>query len=517
MKNSQQNIPFVNRYIHLGESFYVKTEPTEVSNPELIIFNNDLAEELGLTESLLNSKQATSIFAGNHIPEGAAPLAMAYSGHQFGQFNPQLGDGRAILLGEITAPNQQSYCIQLKGSGQTFYSRRGDGRAALGPVLREYLISEAMVKLGVPTTRALAAVTTGDQVQREQAEPGAIITRVATSFVRVGTFQYFAANEDHKALKALADHVIEHNYSFLLKNPSGENKQHKQLYTKLLESVIDRQASLVAKWMQLGFIHGVMNTDNMSIAGETIDYGPCAFMDHFAHKQVFSAIDQSGLYSYKNQPTMAMWNLTRFAESLLSILAETPEAAVDIAKAALQKFTPLYQSYWLKGMQQKLGLSPLATEKGDEEDKSLIETLLDLMQTQQADFTLTFYHLSRVDSEASKEDESIKALFNHAGDFNHWLEQWRLRLKKEPQTEAQMSVDKIDKNRQEKMQAVNPVYIPRNHQIAAAIKAAEQGDFALFHQLHQLLQTPYQEQTGQASYMQAPNMSQVVTQTFCGT
>jgi len=493
-------IPFNNRYVTLGEQFYVKTKPTPVADPALIKFNDDLAGALGLSISDSSSVDITALFSGNVIPDGAEPLAMAYAGHQFGGFNPQLGDGRAILLGEIDSASGKSYQIHFKGSGQTHFSRNGDGRSALGPVLREYLVSEAMDKLGVPTTRALAAVTTGEEVAREQLVAGGVITRVATSFVRVGTFQYFSSKGDVEAIQKLADFVIERNYP---KVSGAENP-----YADLLQAVVNAQASLIARWMQLGFIHGVMNTDNMSIAGETIDYGPCAFMDHYQHDRVFSSIDRDGRYAYNNQPSIGLWNLTRLAESLLPLLADETEAGVEVAKGILETYAEAYQRAWLDGMQTKCGLLDVS-DKTVHQDKSLIDTLLDAMAENNADFTLTFYHLSQLNSQPSERDKTIRSLFDDPTQFDDWVASWRKRLRDETCS---------DEVRQEKMQSVNPVYIPRNHQIEAAIRAAEDhNDFTVFHELHAVLQNPYVRQEDKDRYMLPPEPHEVVQQTFCGT
>ncbi len=495
------SIPFRNRYITLGKAFYVKTSPTPVANPGLIKFNESLADILGLSAAELNSTDGAAIFSGNHIPDGAEPLAMAYAGHQFGHFNPQLGDGRAILLGEIIRPDGESFDLQLKGCGPTFYSRDGDGRAALGPVLREYLVSEAMARLGVPTTRALAVVTTGEAVARERLLPGGIITRIATSFIRVGTFEYFSAKGDVEAIQKLADYVIERNYPQL--------REAENPYVVLLQSIVDRQAALIAQWMALGFIHGVMNTDNMSIAGETVDYGPCAFMDTYDHDQVFSSIDRGGRYAYSNQPSIGLWNLTRLAESLLPLLAENTEAAVAIAQDVLKSFVTSYQNDWLVGMQAKCGLLPIADAQKRDDDKVLIEQLFDTMTANHADFTLTFFYLSRLSIQPSEQDNDIRDLFDKPAQFDDWAVKWRKRLTEDRQS---------DEQRQTKMQAVNPVYIPRNHQIEAAIRAAEDhDDFSVFHDLHEVLQNPYVQQQGKERYMLPPEPDEVVTQTFCGT
>ena len=492
-------IPFNNCYVTLGEGFFARSDPTPVKKPELIKFNDALARELGISTDHVAALGA-AVFSGNTLPEGAEPLAMAYAGHQFGHFVPQLGDGRALLLGEIGGPDCARYDIHLKGSGRTRFSRDGDGRSALGPVLREYLVSEAMQKLNVPTTRALAAVTTGEPVARERLLPGGVITRVASSFVRVGTFQYFAARDDYAAVKQLADYVIEKNYPQL-----GE---HKKPYVAFLKAVVERQAALIAQWMQIGFIHGVMNTDNMSIAGETIDYGPCAFMDAYHHNQVFSSIDRHGRYAYSNQPSMGLWNLSRLAEAVLPLLDENPQAAVKVAHEVLEAYAERYESAWLEGMRAKCGLTACSVVKGDE-DKTLIEDLLDVMANNRADFTLTFYHLSRMADQPSEQDNDLRNLFDHTAQIDAWLAKWRQRLRLETQT---------NEARQETMRAINPVYIPRNHQIEAAIRAAEdQGDFTVFHELHTVLQNPYGRQEGKERYMQAPQPEEVVEYTFCGT
>jgi len=494
-----KSIAFNNRYIKLGKDYSVETRPDPVKNPALIKFNHNLAEQLGLSETCLNAIEnlpdSMAVFAGNQIPDGAQPIAMAYAGHQFGHFNPQLGDGRAILLGEIDVSDGTHFDIQLKGSGRTYFSRDGDGRAALGPVLREYLLSEAMAKLGVPTTRALAVVTTGEEVARQQLLPGGIITRIATSFIRVGTFQFFAARDNVGAIKTLADFVIDRNY------PSAKNEDSP--YITLLQLIVERQAELIAKWMQIGFIHGVMNTDNMSIAGETIDYGPCAFMDFYNHDQVYSSIDRNGRYAYSNQPSIGLWNLTRLAETFLPLLADDNDEAAKVAQDILKSYIELYEQNWLKGMREKLGLSvPL------EKDKELVEDLLNIMAANKTDFTLTFYHLSRISIDSSHE-ESFHDLFGGTQQIKPWLEKWRRRYSEESHS---------DGARESLMQAVNPVYIPRNHQIESAIRAAEDfGDFSVFNYLHDILQNPYVQQTGKESYMLPPEPEEIVEKTFCGT
>jgi len=492
-------IPFTNRYVSLGEGFFEKIRPTPVKKPEIIKFNDALARELGISTSQVAASGA-AVFSGNRLPEGAEPLAMAYAGHQFGQFNPQLGDGRALLLGEVKGPDGALYDIHLKGSGPTRFSRNGDGRSALGPVLREYLASEAMHKLNVPTTRALAAVTTGEPVARERLVPGGVITRVASSFVRVGTFQYFAVRDDYDSVQQLADYVIEKNYP--------QVGDHNNPYVAFLEAVVERQAALIAQWMQLGFIHGVMNTDNMSVAGETIDYGPCAFMDAYQHDQVFSSIDRQGRYAYSNQPSIGLWNLTRLAETLLPLFDDDPETAVKVAQDVLEGYAGRYASQWLAGMRAKCGLTACPDANGAD-DKALVEALLDVMADNQADFTLTFYHLSRLADQSSDRDKDLTNLFEDLAQIDAWLEKWRQRLSLETQG---------NEARQAAMQAINPVYIPRNHQIEAAIRAAEdEDDFSVFHALHAVLQNPYVEQQGKESYMQSPQPEEVVEYTFCGT
>jgi uncharacterized protein YdiU (UPF0061 family) len=482
--------------VNLGKDFYVRTSPSPVANPELVIFNHALGDALGLSDTCLNAPEGTAILAGNHIPEGAAPVAMAYAGHQFGHFVPQLGDGRALLLGQLAGPDGVQHDIHLKGSGRTVFSRGGDGRAALGPVLREYLVSEAMAKLGVPTTRALAAVATGEQVARQELLPGGVITRTARSFVRVGTFEYFSSRNDLNAVTRLGDYIIDRHYP--------ECRDAANPYLALLEAVIERQAALIAQWMQVGFIHGVMNTDNMSITGETIDYGPCAFMDHYAHDQVYSSIDHHGRYAYNNQPNIGLWNLTRLAETLLPLLAGDPEAAVETARTALQAYAGHYEQNWLDGMRAKTGL---LTRRDD--DMALINELFETMAANRADFTLTFHYLSTLAADPQDPDVNVRALFDDPAAFDRWAQQWRVRLHEE---------DSVDATRQARMQAVNPVYIPRNHRIEAAIRAAEDhADFSVFHELHTVLQNPYQRQPGKDVFMLPPEPDEVVQQTFCGT
>ncbi|MGW9332580.1 protein adenylyltransferase SelO [Bosea sp. NPDC055594] len=488
-------IAFDNSYARLPPRFFAPVEPTAVSAPRLIKLNETLATELGLDPAWLSSPQGVATLAGNSLVEGAMPIATAYAGHQFGGFNPQLGDGRAILLGEVVDREGRRRDIQLKGAGPTPFSRRGDGRAALGPVLREYIVGEAMAALGIPTTRALAAVRTGDWVRRERPLPGAILTRVAASHIRIGTFQFFAARGDVEGLRVLAEHVIARHYP----DCAGSEAP----YLCLLEAVIAAQAALIGQWLLIGFIHGVMNTDNMSIAGETIDYGPCAFMDSYDAGTVFSSIDEHGRYAYGNQSAIARWNLTRFAEALLPLLAEDVDQAIPIAQAALDRFEPLFQSGLVAGFRRKLGL---ATE--EPEDIELIRTLLETMQRGKADFTLTFRRLGQ-NSTSPADGEACRDLFENPAEFDGWESRWRQRLQKEAlAAEARLAA----------MRSVNPLFIPRNHRIEAVIQAAEErDDLAPFEELLSVLAKPYEEQPGRESYALPPAAHERVLATFCGT
>lgn len=480
--------PFDNSYARLPEYFYRRVNPQPVKQPTLIILNESLATELKLPTERLKEDEQVAVFGGNRIPEGAEPLAMAYTGHQFGHFNPQLGDGRAILLGELLNNKNERFDVQLKGSGRTPYSRGGDGRAAMGPVLREYIMCEFMHTAGIPTTRALAAVSTGENIMREHLLPGAIITRLSQSYVRVGTFQFFAAQQNFQAVRELADYVIARNY------PEAASTDNP--YQALLEAVIQRQAELIAQWMQIGFIHGVMNTDNASIAGETIDYGPCAFMDNYHSDTVYSAIDQQGRYAYRNQPPIGHWNMCRFAETLIPLLDEDSEAGAAIAQQAINTYPDLYQDSWLHGMRNKLGL-----QQQNDDDEVLINNLLTIMSDHKADFTLTFRGLA--------ETELLPEALKHTEDFQHWSTQWQQRLAIETRSEA---------DRLAAMLAVNPLYIPRNHLVEAVIRSAEDhGDFKPFHDLVALLEKPFQKQTISEKYTQPPRPEQIVQNTFCGT
>ncbi len=486
--------PFDNSYARLPAPFQLPQQPARVSAPVLIKVNRPLADELGLDLSDVSEARLAALFSGMETAEGAEPLAMAYAGHQFGQFVPQLGDGRAILLGEVIGRDGKRYDIQLKGGGPTPFSRRGDGRAALGPVLREYIVSEAMAALGVPTTRALAAVLTGDPVYRETILPGAIFTRVAASHIRVGTFQYFAARGDVEALRRLADYVIARHYPDL----AGGEKP----YLALLQAIVERQAALIAQWMGIGFIHGVMNTDNMTVSGETIDFGPCAFMDTYDPAKVFSSIDHSGRYAYRNQPAVGQWNLARLAEAMLPILDSDIDAAVEAANAAVIGFAPLYQAQWLMRMRAKLGLA------GEEDgDRALIEGFLDAMYRGEADFTLSFRALC--DAAEEGVDDAARACFADSAAFDAWAPDWRARLARDPQSPQERAAA---------MRRVNPYVIPRNHRIEQAIaSAAGNGDFTPFERLNAALAQPYETRPDFEDYTLPPGVDERVLRTFCGT
>ena len=486
---------FNNTYAALPERFFARQDPTPVVAPRLVRVNTALAERLGLDAEALASPESVRALAGNEVPDGATPIAAAYAGHQFGHFVPQLGDGRAVLLGEVVAPDGARFDIQLKGSGRTPFSRGGDGRAAVGPVLREYIVSEAMAALGVPTTRALAAVTTGENVRRETMLPGAVLTRVASSHIRVGTFQYFAARADAEAIRLLADHAIARHYPEVA---AAENP-----YRALLDAVVARQASLVAHWLLIGFIHGVMNTDNCSVAGETIDYGPCAFMDAYDPAKVFSSIDQHGRYAYGNQPRIVVWNLARLAETLLPLLADEEDKAVEVAQEVLAAFSPRFEAAYFGGLRRKIGL---VTEQDG--DVTLVNDLLKLMAENEADFTLTFRRLCDAAADPAA-DAEVRALFADPTAFDPWAARWRWRLGEEAAEPAAI---------RDAMRAVNPAYIPRNHLVEAALNAAiERDDFAPFEQILEVLARPFEERAGFELYAQPPKPEERVLQTFCGT
>ncbi|ACX68422.1 protein adenylyltransferase SelO [Paenibacillus sp. Y412MC10] len=479
---------FDNSYAKLPASFFTKQDPTPVRSPELIVLNEPLAASLGLDVDVLKSPEGAAMLAGNEIPEGAEPLAQAYAGHQFGYFT-MLGDGRAILLGEQITPQGERLDIQLKGSGRTPYSRGGDGRAALGPMLREYIISEAMHALGIPTTRSLAVVATGQPVTRERDLPGAILTRVAASHVRVGTFQYVRGAGTTEDLRALADYTLQRHYS---KADLGDGANR---YLVLLQEVIKRQAALIAKWQLVGFIHGVMNTDNMTLSGETIDYGPCAFMDTFDPNTVFSSIDSQGRYAYVNQPYIAAWNLARLAESLLPLLHEEEEQAVKLAEGAIGSFNDLYHEQWLAGMRAKLGIF-----HEEEDDESLIEDLLKMMKNYQADYTNTFRALTF--------DKLEDTPLNGTPELASWYERWQARLGSQQESRDQSH---------QLMRSSNPAVIPRNHRVEEALEAAEnEGDYSVMKELLNVLSNPYAHSPEQAEYAIVPEWSRPY-RTFCGT
>jgi len=485
---------FRNSYVRLPDRFFERLAPTPVPAPRLIKLNESLARELGLDPAALKTPEGVEVLAGNRVPEQSEPLAMAYAGHQFGHFVPQLGDGRAILLGEVIGRDGARRDIQLKGSGPTPFSRRGDGRAALGPVLREYIVSEAMAALGIPTTRSLAAVLTGETVRRETMLPGAVLTRVASSHIRVGTFQFFAARGDVDGVRSLADHVIARHY------PQASEAANP--YRALLELVIARQAELIAKWMLVGFIHGVMNTDNMQIAGETIDYGPCAFMDSYHPATVYSSIDEGGRYAFANQPRIAQWNLARLAETLLPLLGADQDDAVKFAQGAIENFGAAFEQAYVSGLSRKLGL--LQPKAGD---PALIQDLLERMAKNSADFTLTFRGLCDA-ALGTDGDGAARALFKNPDAFDGWAVKWRARLAEEGGDANQ---------RREAMRSVNPRFIPRNHRVEEAIAAAVTGDYAPFETLVAVLSAPYDDQPGFERYADPPRPEEIVHQTFCGT
>jgi serine/tyrosine/threonine adenylyltransferase len=474
-------------YAQLPAVFHSPVAPTPVRAPRLIALNRPLAASLGLDADALAGDEGAAWLAGNGLPPGAAPLAQAYAGHQFGHFTT-LGDGRAILLGEQVTPRGERFDIQLKGPGPTPYARRGDGRAALGPMLREYIISEAMHALRIPTTRSLAVAATGELVWRQQGRlPGAVLTRVAASHIRVGSFQWAAVQEDEGALRALLEYTVQRHYPELA---AAENPAH-----ALLEAVIERQAALIAQWQVVGFIHGVMNTDNMALSGETIDYGPCAFMDAYDPATVFSSIDTYGRYAYGNQPRIAQWNLARLAESLSPVLHREEEAAVALATKSLESFTARFAHHWLAGMRKKLGLF-----NEEPADRELADTLLKWMHELKADFTNTFAALAEstaTDAAAAKDPE-----------FARWHEMWQARLGRQPQS----SDESLQLRR-----AHNPAFIPRNHLVEAALAAAEQGDLSVMHRLLDVLTNPFDHERDEPDYRRPAPAGGACYQTFCGT
>jgi len=484
---------FDNSFAHHLEDFFAPSRSDSLLAPKLLKFNYSLAKELGLDLKALDSEEGLAIFSGNKIPNGAEPLAQAYSGHQFGGFSPLLGDGRALLLGEIIDTQGQRHDVQLKGSGPSPFSRGGDGKSALGPVLREYLISESMHALGIPTTRSLAAVATGENVYRETALPGGILTRIASSHIRVGTFQFGTALGDIEKIRRLTDYCINRHYPRAI---DSENR-----YLTFFKDVCNAQAKLISRWMSVGFIHGVMNTDNMTISGETIDYGPCAFMDMYSPDTVFSSIDEKGRYAYANQPNILTWNLTRLAETLVPLVDLNQDRAVELLTLAIQNIEPIYQKYWLAEMRSKIGLSI-----EDTSDLELIKDLLSIMEKEGVDFTLVFRRLSKV---LEDKDHLLLKLFKDLSDLNPWLLRWKERLEQEENTKEFLV---------EIMNAVNPIYIPRNHIVEEVLTAATlQGDIKPFSDFLLVLENPFDEINGNETYAIPGPVSDIPYQTFCGT
>lgn len=487
---------FENSYARLPQRFHARVAPTPVAAPRLIRFNTELAHELGIDPALFSGPEGAALAVGNRLPEGAEPIAMAYAGHQFGHFVPQLGDGRALLIGEVRDRAGRLRDIHLKGSGPTPFSRRGDGRAALGPVLREYVVSEAMHALGIPATRALAAAMTGEPVFRETALPGAVLMRVASSHVRVGTFQYFAARGDMAAVETLVDYVVRRHYPHL--------EESAEPGLALLEAVADRQAALIARWMLIGFIHGVMNTDNMSICGETIDFGPCAFMEAYDPATVFSAIDEGGRYAYANQPPIAQWNIARFAETLLPLIDPDEERAIARASEVVSGFRGRFEAHWLDGIRAKLGLS-----SAEVDDLDLATDWLAALHQGGADFTLAFRMLGAAQDTDGEGDRALRGLFGETAALESWLPRWRARIARDPASARERAVA---------MRLANPLFIPRNHRIEQAISAAvEASDFTPFETLLDVLARPYDEQPEHSDHAAPAQPAERVRRTFCGT
>jgi len=475
---------FDNSYSKLSKTFKEDIKPTPVHEPELVILNEELAKNLNLNFSGIDKKKLAEIFSGNSLPDGTNSIAQAYAGHQFGHFT-MLGDGRAVLLGEHLINKKQRIDIQFKGSGRTSFSRGGDGRAALGPMLREYIISEAINALNIPTTRSLAVVKTGEKVVRENLLNGAILTRVASSHIRVGTFQYIAATQNVEDLNTLVDYTIDRHY------PEIKSSKNKAL--DLLSLVMERQCQLVVNWMRVGFIHGVMNTDNMAISGETIDYGPCAFMDQYDPKTVFSSIDKFGRYAFSNQPPITKWNLTRFAECLIPLIDKDEDTAIKIATELIDNFQNIYEEKWLNMMRDKLGLFG-----DDKNDQTLINKLLDWMKSNNADYTNTFCHLMGVelDDEIYKND-----------DFKNWYNEWQKRLKLNNSSDKHLEL----------MKKNNPVVIPRNHKVEEALTDADKGNLKTMNKFLKVISNPYSVQENIIEFQKPAPISDEKYQTFCGT
>lgn len=491
--------PFEHSYAELPEVFFSDQQPSAVRDPAMIQLNEPLAQALNVDINWLNSVQGLLALAGNGLPNTARPIAMAYSGHQFGQWNPTLGDGRALLLGELLDRNGQRFDLQLKGAGRTRYSRQGDGRSPLGPALREYIVSEAMAAMAIPTTRSLAVVSTGERVAREQLLPGGVLTRIATSHIRIGTFEFATALGDKALLGQLADYTLARLYPSCLQadNP----------YLAMLNEMVKRLAELVAQWQAIGFVHGVMNTDNILLSGETIDYGPCAFLDHYDPDAVFSSIDQRGRYAYSNQPAIAQWNLLVLAQSILPLLGDDQAAAVKQAETAIEEFAALYEYFYHHAMAKKIGFATAS-----EASQSLSDSLLELMQRHRLDFTLTFSRLTEMAQSgfalnatgvfAGEEPDAIEAL-------QQWLEQWQAVLSQQAVSTTAASAT---------MATANPLYIPRNHLVEAALHAAVyENNLQPFYQLIGCLNQPYRRHPEHALYAAPPKPEQVVHATFCGT
>jgi protein adenylyltransferase len=486
---------FDNTYSRLPSRFFASVSPTRVRDPRVVKVNHALARELGLDPDELESPAGAQILSGNVLPAGSEPIALAYAGHQFGAFVPQLGDGRAILLGEVIGRNGRRVDIQLKGSGRTPFSRRGDGRAAIGPVLREYIVSEAMAALGIPTTRALAAVVTGEPVVREEVLPGAVLTRVAASHIRVGTFEFFAARGDREALAALASYALRRHY------PDAAGTGNDAL--ALLERVVHAHANLVAQWLGVGFVHGVMNTDNTAIAGETIDYGPCAFLDEYHPDKTFSSIDSGGRYAFANQPRITQWNLARFGETLLPLLADDEDEAIGLATERIQRFSTLFAAAHARVLRAKLGLA-----QPQEDDPALGAALLARMASNAVDYTILFRGLCAAADDPS-EDARIATLFANPDSFHDWSRSWRRRLAIEEVAPG---------SRAAAMRLANPAFVPRNHRVAQAIEAAvRRDDFEPFEVLVRVLERPYEDQPESAYLADPPRPEERVLETFCGT
>ncbi len=492
MSDDKFGFEFDNSFAREMEGFYAPVTGAKAPTPKIVLFNDELAAQLGLNADELNSTAGAAILSGSVPPTGASPLAQAYAGHQFGGFSPQLGDGRAMLLGEILDKQGLRVDVQLKGSGPTPFSRNGDGKAALGPVLREYIIGEAMHGLGIPTTRALAALTTGEDIRRDGFEPGAVLSRIAASHLRVGSFQYFAARKETEQVRQLADYAIARHY------PDLENAPDK--YLAFLANMIDNQVKLVAQWVLVGFVHGVMNTDNMTISGETIDYGPCAFMEAYDPKTLFSSIDQNGRYAYGNQPVMAQWNLARFAETLLAIIDPDLDIAVGKATALINEIPELYTKHWLAGMRTKIGLT-----MDNSADVELVNAMLKTLEGNNVDYTMFFRHLSLA---VLGDDDAVLALFADSHGISDWLVLWRKRL----ESEADLAEE-----RSAKMNRINPLYVARNHLVEAGLSAAQSGDYAPIHRLLEAVKSPFEKRDEfEDLATPAPNDFGPY-QTFCGT